>query len=422
MENETIKEKTPFPLRKTIIISVVVLLLVSIVGINIYRAKNKDVVSIQTAEVKNKALVEDVLASGKVSALEKESIYSRVTGSITKINVKMGQEVKPGQVIMKIDIPDAQQRIMQARSTLAAAQAALLKTPGDGRSIDLVEAQALYDKAESDYKLAGEKLKRNQALLDAGAISRSDMESIQSTYDLAESEYQRTRVNLTAARNGSDASLDSLQASLAAAQEALKVAERDAGQGELKASMAGRVLSIPVEKGDMIAPNTLLVSIGQLSILKVKADIAEGDAGKMKIGQPVKITAAALPDQSFKGKVTEVGLEAVSKTKTQGESTSVPIIVNVKGSGGLRPGYNVDLKIRTAETKKALVVPFEALVEKNGKTCVYIIRDGKAHLQVIRTGISDSTHIQVVKGVGKGERVVINPSSSLKDGSVVKLR
>ena len=67
------------------------------------------------------------------------------------------------------------------------------------------------------------------------------------------------------------------------------------------------------------------------------------------------------------------------------------------------------------------MVPFEALVEKNGKTCVYVIRDGKAHQQVIKTGISDSTHIQVLKGLRKGEKVVINPSSSLKDGSVVKL-
>jgi len=421
LENETVQEKRPFPLRKTIIISLVVLVLLSIVGLNVYRARNKDVVTVQTAEVKTKALVEDVLASGKVSALEKESIYSRVTGSISGVNVKMGQEVKPGQVLMEIDIPDAQQKIMQARSSLAAAEAAMLKTPGDGRSSDLVEAQALYDKAQSDYTQAEEKLKRNQALFDAGAISLSDMETVKSGYDSAKSEYQRTKVNLAAASNGSPASLYSLQASVASAQEALKVAETDAEQRSLKATMAGRVLSIPVEKGDMVAPNTLLISIGELSTLKIKADIAEGDAGKMKIGQTVKITAAALPDQTFKGKVSEVGLEAVSKTKSQGESTSVPVVVNVKGSGQLLPGYNVNLKIRTAQAKKALVVPFEALVEKNGKTSVYVIRNGKAHLQVIKTGISDSTHIQVAKGLKKGEKVVINPDSSLKDGSVVKI-
>lgn len=420
MENEIIQEKKVFPLRKTIIIGLVVLILGSMIGINIYRANNKDVVKVQTAEVKTKALVENVLASGKISALEKEAIYSRVTGSITRVNVKMGQDVKPGQLLMEIDIPDAQQRIMQAQSSLAAAEAASAKTPGDGRSNDLVEAQALYDKANSDFTLATEKLKRNKALFDAGAISLSDMEAIQSAYNLANSEYLRAQANLKAARNGSNATLDSLQASLAAAREALKVAEKDAEQHELKATMAGKVLSIPVEKGDMIAPNTLLISIGQLSMLKVKADIAEGDAGKMKIGQSVNITAAALPDQIFKGRVTEVGLEAVSKTKSQGESTSVPVVVNVKGSGHLRPGYNVDLKIRTAENKKALVVPFEALVEKNGKTSVWVVRDGKARLQNIKTGISDSTHIQVIRGLKKGEKIVVNPSSNLKDGSVVK--
>lgn len=421
MENEIVQEKKPFPLRKTIIISLVVLVLISIVGLNVYRAKNKDVVKVQTAEVKAKALVENVLASGKVSALEKDSIYSRVTGSISMVNVKMGQEVKAGQVLMELDIPDAGQKVMQARSTLAAARAALLKAPGDGRSSDLVEAQTLYDKAESEYTLAEEKLKRNQALFDAGAISLSEMETVKSSYASAKSDYQRTKTNLSGARNGSSASLESLQASVDSAQEALKVAETDAQQQSLKAAMAGRVLSIPVEKGDRVVPSTLLISIGELSTLKIKADIAEGDAGKMRIGQPVKITAAALPDQTFTGKVSEVGLEAVSKTKSQGESTSVPVVVNVKGGGNLLPGYNVDLRIRTAQDKHALVVPFEALVEKNGKTCVYVIRDGKAHQQVIKTGISDSTHIQVLKGLRKGEKVVINPSSSLKDGSVVKL-
>lgn len=421
LENETVIEKKPFPLRKTIIISIVVLLLASIVGLNIYRANNKDVVKVQTTEVKTRALVENVLASGKVSATEKDSIYSRVTGSIANVKVKMGQQVKAGQVLMEIDIPDAQQKIMQAQSSLAAAEAALLKNPGDGRSADLVEAQALYDKATSDYKLNEEKFKRNQALFSAGAISVSDMESAQAAYDLAKSEYQRTKANLAAAQNGSTATLASLHASVAAAQEALRVAETDADQRILKASMAGKVLSIPVEKGDMIAPNTLLISIGDLSTLKIKADIAEGDAGKMKIGQPVTITATAFPDLIFKGKVSEVGLEAVSKTKSQGESTSVPVVVKVNGSSQLRPGYNVDLKIRTAQDKNALVVPFEALVEKNGKTSVWVVRNGKAQLQAIKTGMSGSTHIQVIKGLKKGEKVVINPSSSLKDGSVVKL-
>lgn len=421
MENQTVTEKKSFPWRKTIIISVVVLILASIIGLNIYQAKNKGVVKVQTTEVKTKALVENVLASGKMSAMEKDSIYCRVTGRITKVNVKMGQEVKTGQVLMEIDIPDAQERIMQARSSVAAAQAALLKTPGDGRSTDLVETQAMYDKAASDYSLAEEKLKRYKTLFEAGALSKSDIEGMQSTYDLAKSEYERTKSNLNAARSGSSASIYSLKASLAAAQEALKVAEKNAEQSTLKATMAGKVLSIPVEKGDMVTTNTLLISIGKLSTLKVKADIAEGDAGKMKIGQPVTITATAFPDLIFRGRVSEVGMEAVSKTKTSGESTSVPIVINVAGSSELRPGYNVDLKVRTAEDKKALVVPFEALVEKNGKTSVYVVRDGKAHLQVVKTGISDNTHIQVISGLKKGEKVVVNPGSSLKNGSVVKI-
>jgi len=186
--------------------------------------------------------------------------------------------------------------------------------------------------------------------------------------------------------------------------------------------MNGRVLSLAVQNGDMVAPNSALLSIGNLNSLQVAADIAEADTAKLKLGQKVAISSNALSDLNYSGKVQEIGLEAQTKTKNQGETTSIPVIISIEKNNLLRPGYNVDLKITTAINRKALIVPFDAIIEKRGHSCVYVIRGGKAQLQEVETGISDNSSIQVKSGVKKGDKVIINPPQELKDGSEVQTK
>lgn len=174
--------------------------------------------------------------------------------------------------------------------------------------------------------------------------------------------------------------------------------------------------------GDMMTPNSALLSIGNLNSLQVIADIAEADAAKLKLDQKVAISSNALPELNYRGKVQEIGLEAQTKTKNQGETTAIPVIVSIQKNSLLRPGYNVDLKITTAINEKALVVPFDAIIEKSGHSCVYLIRGDKVQLAKIEIGISDNSSIQVKSGVKKGDKVVINPPQELKDGSEVQVK
>ena len=154
----------------------------------------------------------------------------------------------------------------------------------------------------------------------------------------------------------------------------------------------------------------------------MRADIAEADAVKIKMGQKVSISSNAMPDLSYRGFVQEIGLEALTKVKNQGETTAIPVIVSIAKNSLLSPGYNVDLQITTTIDNKALVVPFDAIVEKQRHSCVYVIRKDKAELQKVLTGISDNRFIQVKSGLKKGEKVVINPPPKLKDGSEVKVK
>lgn len=419
MENEVGEGKKWFN-KKTLIIIGVIVIIGLIVGLNIYRSGQKAGIKVKSQEVKETKLVETVLASGKVSAPDKEVIYSEVSASVKKIHVKLGQEVKAGQVLMELDIPDADTKVMQAQSALDDAEARLIKAQAGGKSMELIEAEASFARAKSNYQQAQEKVRRNESLFVQGAISKEQLESFQTELTNSESEYRRAEAVLKSNQTGSGSSVKALESAVAAARSSLDLARRQADQSKLAATMDGRVLSIDVQNGDMVIPNNTLITIGNLNSLQATADITEADASKIKLGQKVTISSGALSDVNYSGKVQEIGLEARTKTKNQGETTAVPVIISIQKNSQLRPGYNVDLKITTAIIEKAVVVPFDAIIEKGGHSCVYLIRDDKAKLQRIQTGISDNSSIQVKTGVKKGDKVIVNPPQELKDGSEVR--
>jgi len=408
-------------LKKALIITGIIVLIAAIVGLNLFNSNKKTGIQVKTATVEEKKMVETVLASGRVYAPEREVVYSQVSGWVKAIRVKLGQSVKAGQVLLELEIPEADQRLKQAQASFNDSQAALAKAMVGGESLDMIEAEAMFKKAEDDYKLYQEKHERNKALFEAGAISREQWETSQADLNQKEIDYRRSRAQLEAVRNSNEAKLAALQATVDYNREALRVAQVHAEQKQLKSPLDGKVMALVVQRGDKVNPYDALATVGNTDLLKVKADIAEADANKIKPGQKVSLNASAIPAQKYSGTITELGLEALIKQKNQGETSSIPVIVTLPRNTGLRPGYNVELRITTRVNAHAIVVPFEALVEKKGYTWVYVIRNGKAYQQKVETGISDYSNIEVKSGLKKGDRVVLNPPPGLKNGSEVIL-
>lgn len=408
--------------KRNIIIVGVLLLIALIVGINIYRIRDKDVVTVKTASVTEQKLVQTVLASGKVVAIDKKVIYSQVSGTVKRVHVKMGQEVHPGQLLMELDIPDGPQRLAQARAALAKAESDLARARSSGKSLELIEAEAAYAEAEAGYRLAEDRLNRNRVLYQEGAISLESFQEIESQFTSAQSRFRTAEAVLEASRAGMSAAEQGLEAAVDSAAASLALLESQMGQDGLNADISGRVLSLGVREGDMVAPNTILITIGSIDNLEIAADINEADGPQLKTGQKVVITGSAIGDQHYEGKVTEVGLEARNQLKNETESSDLPITVSLPEKAQLRPGYNVDLEITTHVDNKALVVPYEAVIEQEDVPHVYVVRDDIAHLQKVVPGIYDNFNIQIKEGLKKGDKVVIEHPPELKEGSKVKTR
>ncbi|WP_054698025.1 efflux RND transporter periplasmic adaptor subunit [Syntrophomonas palmitatica] len=421
MNNEAVIE-TKTNRKKLLLIAGVIVLIGAIIGLNVFRSNQKAGIQVKTAAVSQKKMVETVLASGKVYAPEREVIYSQVSGWVKASRVKLGQTVKTGQVLLELEIPEAEHKLMQAQASFNESEAAYAKAMAGGKSLDLIEAESVFLKAEDDYNLNREKYQRNKALFEAGAISKEQWETSQAEFHLKEIEYQRTRALLEAARSSSQNKIAALQAAVESNREALRVAQVQAEQKQLKSPLNGKIMALVVQRGDKVNPYDALVTVGDTSKLNIKADIAEADANKVKPGQKVIVNASAVPGQKYHGRITELGLEALIRQKAQGESSSIPVIVTLPRNTELRPGYNVELTITTRVNSHAVVIPFEALVEKQGKSWAYVIRNGKAYQQKIETGMSDYSRIEVISGLKKGDKVVLNPPPGLKNGSEVKVK
>lgn len=421
--SETVQAgRTPFSLKKKLLIGAVILLVLTMIGFNVYRIMNRDVVKVSAARVTDQHLVEKIPASGSVTADDKEIIYSEVSGTVKGIHVQMGDKVTAGQVLMDLHVPNAEQKLATARAALASAESALYQVRSGGKTSDLVAAEFTLSQAESTYNNDKVSLRRKQTLFEAGAISQSDLDQAQAEFTTSEAAYEKARADLMRSQEAAPFYLQSLEASVESARAQMQLVERQTAQQGLICQRDGQILSISVKAGDQITENVPLLTIGTLQNLTIQADVPESEAGKIKVGQTVSISGNAFLDEKYQGKVTQVGLEVLNKTKqNQDEDTFLPVIVGVENAPLLLPGYNVDLEITVADSQ-ALVVPIEALVEKEEGNSLWVIKDGLARLTPVKTGISDGITIEIKSGVAPDDQVVLNPPAQLQDGSKVRVQ
>lgn len=407
--------------KKKLLITGAILLVLVMVGLNIYRIKNKDVVQVSASRVNEKHLMEKVPASGYVVAEDRESVISEVTGTVKKIRVHMGDKVTAGQVLMELYIPNADQKLAEAKSQLASAESALYQAGSGGQTAEEVSAQSAFTQAESTYKQDKDDLEREQVLFQNGIVAQTDLEKAQAAFNKSKAAYDKAEADLQRAQDAAPVYLQSLQAAVDSARKQLELVKKQTAQQGLICSRDGQVFSITAKQGDQISVNSQLLTIGNLATLIIQADVPESEAGKIKVGQAVEISGNAFQGDKYQGQVTQVGMEVVTKTKkSQDVDTFLPVIVGVEGATRLLPGYNVDLEITTADSQ-ALVVPIEALVVKDEGDSVYIIKDGVARLTKVKSGISDGMTMEIKDGVAKDDQVVTNPGN-LQDGSKVRTK
>lgn len=407
--------------KKTLIIVAAAVLIMGIVGLNIYRSQQQVSVEVAAAAAQIEKMGTTILASGSIELVEKQEVYAPSDRLVRDVPVRVGDQVSQGQIIAVLEADSESLSLLDAQARLAE-QEVTYQRCFHPTTVDMEIAEADYKQAELTYQNSLKKVESNEKLYSAGAVSLQELDAARSQLAADEAAYLRAQKEWKQMHNGLEgAERRSQEAAYHRAQEAVKLAEQNLAQYVVPARIDGQVMAVEISHGDVTSAGQHLITIGDPHRLEVKVGIGEYDAARVRKGQEVLIEAAAFPERQFKGQVVEVSQKAFTNKSTQSQQVEIPVCIAVDSEQeGLLPGFTVDVKIITVPEKDRLVVPYEAVVEKDGHSYVYIVAKEKAQRVLVEIGLEGDLSIEITSGLKKGDTVILNPPENLEDGQAVK--
>ncbi len=348
-------------------------------------------------QLRSGPLVQDVVATGRVITPSRVNVASEVTGTVLQRLVRRGQQVRVGQLLLRL-------RSDQARAQLDQARAALRQLVQQNRP----QALAALRSAESALRLASSEARRARAQAASGALSQQALEQSEQAEQAARQQELAARAAWESVRPGGAAQRQ-LQASEAAASA---VAQR----AEIRAEVAGQVLTRNVEVGDTINPGQVLFTLARAGDTEVLLPVDEQNLHELAIGQQARCITDGYPDRVVGARLVFIAPSV--------DTTSGTIELRLRVSDPppwLRQDMTISCDLRTAELRQALVVPDDALRDREGaRARVLVLHAGKARAREVRLGLRGLVASQVVQGLRAGDVVIAD--RSVRDGQRVRAR
>jgi HlyD family secretion protein len=415
---------------------------------------NKGVVTVQTAKVqKQDSLVSTVTASGEVKPTTYTNITAQGFGRITEILVKEGDHIKKGDKLLlqeniqaNADVQAQAAVINSNQSGVQAADASYTATKSD-----LIQQQANLEKAKLDNE-------RGEGLYKDGLIAKQDYDQRKTAYDAAVAAVDASRARMMAQKAQMEqgrAQLDQSKAVLVHTKDVLS-------KTTYVSPINGIVSYLPVRLGEYVVPGiqnangSFLMTLSDMSVVTSEVKVDETDIVNVRTGQDADVTIDAVPGKTFKGKVTEIGSQAVLRssglattqtTTSNQEAKDFKVVVTLESPpDNLRPGLSTTAKIKTAEKKNVVAIPIQALAVRSRKDLdeaakkntnknvtlaatpptttgdpkkdelqgVFVVNGKKAIFRPVETGISGVTDIEITKGLQAGDEIVVGSYKALR--------
>ncbi|MBE9179412.1 efflux RND transporter periplasmic adaptor subunit [Oculatella sp. LEGE 06141] len=396
-------------------------------------------ISALTVPVETRALTVRIGASGTVQPVQTVNISPKNAGILRELYVEQGDRVTQGQVLARMESDDIAAEITQARARVAQAQANLDQVRSGNRPEEIAQAQAGVEQAEAvvvegeaRLNLAEERVRRNRALQQEGAISQDDLDQVLNEAETARASVEQSRARLREARqtlslqrSGSRSEdVASAEAQLQEAIGSLEAVQVRLEDTVIRAPFAGIITQKYATEGAFVTPttsaseassatSTAIVAVA--SGLEVLAEVPEVDVEQIQPGQAVEVVADAFQDQVFQGRVRRVAPEAVVEQNVTSFRVRVDLLT---GENVLRSGMNVDVTFLGDDVADALVVPTVAIVTQEGETGVLIPDDdNRPRFEPVTIGFAVGDQTQILEGVEPGDRVFIDlpPGQSLEN-------
>jgi membrane fusion protein, multidrug efflux system len=362
-------------------------------------------VATTAVSVQRMSVQREVDLSGTLLSPDQARISSEVAGIVREVPVQLGTEVKAGDVLVRLEPRELQLALDRAESALRQVEAQLgidrsqdKQPPADELIASVRQATANRDDARAAYE-------RAQQLQGRGLLTRADRDTAETRLKVSEANYQ--------------AALDtvhSLKASLQDRRASYELAQKKLADAVIKAPVAGSIAERLVQPGEFIRENTPVVTLVQMSPLKLKSAIQEKHASLIRPGQAVEFDVEAFLNRKFKGTIAYVSPSVDQATRT----FAVEALVD-NTDRQLKPGFFAKGVVLTHVDESVLAVPEDAISTLAGVSTVYVLEEGKARQQQISLGARKNKLVEVTSGLTGDESLATTNLSQLATGVSVRV-
>lgn len=448
--------------KKIVLIVVAIVILAGIVAGTVIHSQS-NVTKVATGKAVRQDLLSIVSGTGQIKPKTYVNVGATAFGRITHLNVKEGDHVKRGATLATVEN-------VQPQATVSAQEASIVSSRTDVTSYLAAEKTATANIAQARADLEQKQLDfgRARSLYNEKLIAKQDFDSKQASFDMASA----TLAQREAALSQAQAQTASQRAHVNQAVASQRANFDSLDKTVSRAPFDGLVTNVPVREGETVvvgiqnAGGSTIMTLADMSVITAEVKVDETDIVNIRLDQPADVTVDALPGRVFKGHVTEVGDQALLRTtglsttqSTTGteEAKDFKVVVTLdQASEDLRPGLSTTAKITTAHKSDTLVIPIQALIQRDATTEKYLAdHDGKPPSATVSassgpikpvlvqgvyvlsantkkprvafvpvtTGITGATDIEVLSGLKAGDEIVTGRYKvlrALKSGTVAK--
>jgi HlyD family secretion protein len=350
--------------------------------------------------VAKRVLSPTILASGSLTYQTEIKMVPEIIGRVTELAVKEGDQVKKGDLLLRLDPAAALAEVAQLEAALQQSR------------LNIEHQKVAAATLETKWK-------RYQSLRAQGMVDANTFDDITSQRDLAQVELTTT-----------SQVLKQTEAQLKQSRERL-------AKTQIRAPLDGRVTALFIKMGETAVPSVTsiagsdLMIVADTSNLYAEVNVNETDVARVGVGQAARIVPAAFPDKYWQGTVETV---AVSPRQASGQSKGYPVKIRLSDAPDLRfhtgMSCRAEISTRNTDASPTLSVPVQAVryeesTNKNekAKASLMVIVDGRARPRTVETGAADDAYIEIIKGVNIGEEIATGPARTLRflrDGDRVK--
>lgn len=398
------------------------ILIIITAAVYMYMTKTS-AVDVELTEVKRGDIEEYIEEKATVELENKADIYTQQSGIVTLSSVDVGDEVKAGDVLLKIGDEELQLQIRSMELQKQSIEAQLEEAREGLNQWDLKTLEANVKTAQIAYDEAERILENNKKLYQAGGISKDIYESSVAALASAQANLESAKATLAAAQEGLSPNvekqfltqIDELRIQI----NHLKSKQKDY---TVKSPMDGIVLLSEAPEGSIVHQGKLVFQIGSYDEMYLSSDILVDDIANIKEGSEVLISNKDLGINYVRGTVRKIYPQAFSKMSDLGiEQKRIKIEISFDGEiNDLRPGYDMDIKIITASSKNTLLIEDKAVFEQGGKFYVFVNDNGVAKLRQIEKGLESDDMIEVTDGLQEGEQVILSPDEDINEETKIK--